>query len=183
MLNNFIYSTPTWLWGVVLVLVFVTMATIGLVIFNMVVQIEVRKNHNDVTGFTIAIIAVTYAVLLAFIAVATWETYSRAEEIVDRNDLYGARASRISATNGHIPDMVWWLILLGGMITTGYMYLFGFHSFRMHLVMTAAVSASLALVVVLIMALDWPFRGEVSIAPDAFVNIQHSWAELHLDKP
>ncbi len=84
MLNNFIYSTPTWLWGAILVLVFVTMATVGLIIFNAVVQIEVRKSHNDVTGFTIAIIAVTYAVLLAFIAVATWESYSRAGDIVDR---------------------------------------------------------------------------------------------------
>jgi len=266
MLNNFIYSSPTWLWGAVLVLAFVTMATIGLVVFNQVVQIDVRKSHNDVTGFTIAIIAVTYAVLLAFIAVATWETYSRADEIVDSeasyvgniyrdtvglqgdvgrdiradlqeyvrivveeewptqrrgevpsaawtplyrahaaivtlhpqnlgesvieaellrtlNELYGARASRISATDGHIPDVVWWLILLGGMITTGYMYLFGFHSFRMHLVMTAAVSASLALVVVLIMALDWPFRGQVSITPDAFLQVQQSWSQMHLDKP
>jgi hypothetical protein len=42
----------------------------------------------------------------------------------------------------------------------------GFHSFRMHLTMTGAVAASLALVVVLILALDWPFRGEVSISPD-----------------
>jgi hypothetical protein len=29
----------------------------------------------------------------------------------------------------------------------------------MHLVMTAGVAASLSLVVVLIIALDWPFRG------------------------
>ena len=53
-------------------------------------------------------------------------------------------------------------------LTTGYTYLFGFHNFRMHIVTTAAVSTSLALVVVLIIALDWPFRGEVSVTPDAF---------------
>jgi hypothetical protein len=266
MLNHFIYSTPTWLWGAIVVMCFVTMASIGLTIFNRFVSVEVRRAHNDLAGFTVAIVAVTYAVLLAFIAVATWETYSRAQEIVEReaafvgniyrdtvglpgdvgigiradlkdyirmvveeewpeqqngetpssawtplyklhaaivtlrpenqgeavveaellktlNDLYAARANRISAAEGHIPEVVWWLILLGGMITTGYVYLFGFHSFRMHLTMTAAISASLALVVVLIMALDWPFRGEVSISSDAFVKVQQSWSDMKFDKP
>ena len=264
MLNHFIYSNPTWLWGGVVVLAFVAAACAGLVVFHRLVHLEIRKAHNELAGFTVAIVAVTYAVLLAFIAIATWESYTRAGEVVDReaafvgniyrdtvalpadvgremrtdlqqyvhmvieqewpeqqkgeppaagweplyrlhaaivtlhpqtmgeqvveaellkvlNDLYGARANRLSAIEGHIPDAVWWLILLGGMITTGYMYLFGFHDFRMHLVMTAAVSASLALVVVLIMALDWPFRGAVSISPDAFVKVQQSWAELKLD--
>ena len=264
MLNHFIYSNPTWLWGAVIVLGFVSAACVGLVIFHRIIHLEIRKAHNELAGFTVAIVAVTYAVLLAFIAIATWESYTRAGEVVDReaafvgniyrdtvalppdvgkemradlqqyvrmvieqewpaqqkgeaplegweplyrlhtaivtlhpmtmgeqvveaellkvlNDLYGARANRLSAIEGHIPDAVWWLILLGGMITTGYMYLFGFHDFRMHLVMTAAVSASLALVVVLIMALDWPFRGEVSISSDAFVKVQQSWAELKLE--
>jgi hypothetical protein len=121
-------------------------------------------------------------------AIVTLHPQTMGEQVVEAellkvlNDLYGARANRLSAIEGHIPDAVWWLILLGGMITTGYMYLFGFHDFRMHLVMTAAVSASLALVVVLIMALDWPFRGEVSISSDAFVKVQQSWTELKFDK-
>jgi hypothetical protein len=37
----------------------------------------------------------------------------------------------------------------------------------MHLAMSGAVAASLSLVVVLIVALDRPFRGEVSVSPDA----------------
>jgi hypothetical protein len=72
--------------------------------------------------------------------------------------------------------------LFGGAITTAYTYLFGFHSFGMHLVMTASVAASLALVVVLIMALDWPFRGTVSISSRAFLGTQQSWNELQLEK-
>ena len=264
MVLHFIYGNPIWLWGGIFILVFMAMACAGLVVAHRVISIDVRKAHNELAGFTVAIIAVVYAVLLAFIAIATWESYTRAGEVVDReaefvgniyrdtvalppevgrqmrtdlqqyvrmvieqewpdqqkgeppaegweplyrlhaaivtlhpqtmgeqvveaellrvlNDLYGARANRLSAVEGHIPDAVWWVIFLGGALTTGYMYLFGFHDFRMHLVMTAAVSATLALVVVLIIAMDWPFRGEVSITPDAFVKVQQSWAELHLD--
>ena len=40
----------------------------------------------------------------------------------------------------------------------------------------------LALVVVLIVALDWPFRGEISITPNAFVMTQRSWADLAFEK-
>jgi ABC-type branched-subunit amino acid transport system permease subunit len=79
---------------------------------------------------------------------------------------------------GHIPDVVWWIILFGGVITLGFTYLFGFHDFRMHVVMTMTVAASLALVVVLIVALDWPFCGEVSISPDAYSKTQKSWGDL-----
>jgi hypothetical protein len=51
----------------------------------------------------------------------------------------------------------------------------GFENFRLHLTMTGAVAAALALVVVLIVDLDWPFRGEVSVSPEAYVNVEHGW--------
>jgi hypothetical protein len=38
---------------------------------------------NDLAGFPIAVIGVLYAVLLAFIAIATWESFSRASDIVE----------------------------------------------------------------------------------------------------
>ena len=79
---------------------------------------------------------------------------------------------------GHVPNVVWRIILFGGVITVGFTYLFGFHDFRMHVVMTMTVAASLALVVVLIVELDWPFRGEVSISPDAYIKTQKSWNNL-----
>ena len=74
--------------------------------------------------------------------------------------------------------MIWWIIFLGGALVTGFTYLFGFHDLRMHLVMTLAVAASMGFVVVLIIALDWPFRGRVSIAPDAFVKVEQSWKTI-----
>jgi hypothetical protein len=261
MITDWIYNNPTWLWGTILLLLACGSACIGLAIFHRLVHLELRKAHNELAGFTVAIISVVYAVLLAFIAIETWESYTTADDIVQSeadyvgsiyrdtqglpaqmgqdirgdlqeyvhtvieqewpiqregrmpeqgweplrrlhiaivkmqpqtlgesviqaellrtlNELYRARESRLSAAEGHIPGVIWWIIFLGGAIVTGYTYLFGFHDLRMHMVMTAAVAASLALVVVLIIALDWPFRGEVSIAPAAFIKVQHSWAAI-----
>ncbi|HZU88614.1 MAG TPA: hypothetical protein VE993_05090 [Stellaceae bacterium] len=41
--------------------------------------------------------------------------------------------------------------------------------------MTGAVAASLTLVVVLLLALDRLFRGEVSVSPEAYANVVHGW--------
>jgi hypothetical protein len=237
---DWIYNNPTWLWGSILVGLFTGAACAGLAIFHRFVHVELRRAHNELAGFTVAIISVVYAVLLAFIAIATWESFTAAEQVVDSeadyvssiyrdtqglplkesaairgdlqeyfrvvlkdewpvqrrgnvpiqgweplhrlhnvivttrpanqgeaviqaellralNNLYIARSSRLAAVQGHIPGVIWSIIFIGGLITTAFTYLFGFHDFRMHVVMTAAVAFSLALVVVLIIALDWPF--------------------------
>jgi len=265
MILDWVYSSPTWLWGSIFVGLLVGSACGGLVIFHRLVHLEMRRTHNELTGFAIAVISVTYAVLLAFIAIATWESYSEAGQIVDSeadyvgsiyrdtqglpanmgqnirsdtqqyvetvvndewpiqrdgltpgqgweplrkihsaivtmqpiklgeaviqaellrtlNELYRARASRLSAVEGHIPEVIWWIIFIGGALTTGFTYLFGFHDFRMHLVMTASVATSLALIIVLIIALDWPFRGKVSVSPDAFIRVENSWKDLSFGK-
>jgi len=255
---DWIYNHPTWLWGSILVSGAIALACLGLAIVHPFVDHRVRRAHNDLTGFTIQIISVVYAVLMAFIAVATWESFTAAEAIVqeeagymgnlyrdtkgfpDRvgeemrktlkryadtvveeewpvqqqgqmpsagwkplhqlhrqlvlfdpqtrgeaviqadflhtiNELYKARQARLTAAAGHIPVVIWWIIAIGGALTTVFSYLFGFESFRLHLTMTGAITASLALVVVLIVALDWPFRGEVSVSPQAYIDAERSW--------
>jgi hypothetical protein len=227
--------------------------------------VSIRKAHNDLAGFTIAVIGVLYAVLLAFIAIATWESFSKASDIVEnesdfaggiyldtqglpqakgqpireavaryvsvvindewpiqragktpdqgwkplrelntaiatiqpqnlgeaviqaellktRNELYQTRSSRLSADQGHVPGVVWWIVFFGAAITTGFTYFFGYQNFGMHVAMTGTLAATLALVVVLIVALDWPFRGEISVTPDPFVMTQQSWSEVSFDK-
>ncbi len=258
MIVDWIYSNPTWLWGSTLVALVTAAACAGLLLFHQFVHVDVRRQHNDLAGFTIAVIGVLYAVLLAFIAIATWESFSKASDIVENeldyaggmylitsglpdetgqkirdslrryvnvvindewptqrrgvtpdqgwkplrdiatavaavqphtsgeavieaqllrtwNDLYVARSSRLSAVQGHIPGVVWSIVFLGAAITIAYTYLFGFERFSMHLAMTAVVAATLALVIVMIIALDWPFRGELSVSPEPFVATLKSW--------
>jgi hypothetical protein len=62
----------------------------GLLISHAALPHAVRSTHNDVAGFTISVVGVTYAVLLAFLAVAVWEDFRRADALVQTEaDLVG----------------------------------------------------------------------------------------------
>ena len=78
------------------------------------------------------------------------------------------------AAEDHIASSVWWVVLLGSGLTIGLTFLFGMESYKMHALLTSVGAASLALVVVLIAAFDYPFRGEVQISPHAFENVRHN---------
>ena len=77
-----------------------------------------------------------------------------------------------------IPETIWWIIGIGTIITVGFMCFFGAPNFRMHLGMTAMVASSMALVIVLIVSLDRPFRGDLCVSLDAFQNVKDSIAIL-----
>ena len=121
-------------------------------------------------------------------AIATIQPQNLGEAVVQAelfkvwNELYQTRSSRLSAVQGHVPGVVWWIVFLGAAITTGYTYFFGYQNFWMHMAMTGTLAATLALVVVLIVALDWPFRGEISVTPEPFIMTQQSWSEVSFDK-
>ncbi len=88
MIVDWIYNNPTWLWGTILVAIFSSAACGGLLVFHRLVHVNLRRAHNDLAGFTIGVIGVLYAVLLAFIAIATWESFSRASDIVENESDY-----------------------------------------------------------------------------------------------
>jgi hypothetical protein len=54
----------------------------GLLCVQAVLPTNLRRAHNDVSGFILAIVGVIYAVLLAFVAVAVWQSYGDAEKLV-----------------------------------------------------------------------------------------------------
>jgi hypothetical protein len=97
-----------------------------------------------------------------------------AETLRRLNSLYDARRDRILASNGHINPTVWWVVLLGSAITVVFTYFFGMENFKIHLTMTGLVAGALALVIVLIVAFDFPFRGQVQVTPDGFKNVEHT---------
>jgi Protein of unknown function (DUF4239) len=252
-LRDWLYSVPTWFSGSIIVFGAVALSLVALACFHRFVSVEVRRAHNDVAGFILAIVGVIYAVLLAFIAVSTWEDFNKAQDsaeleadmvdnlyvdstglpptlaffiqqrlreyiriVVDKewpaqragrvniegwkplyelntaiakfrsaestgaldaevlhtaNDLYRARRDRLVASTSKIPNVMWVITLLGGGLTVGFSFLFGVPDFRVQLLMTGLLAASLALVIVLIVAFDCPFRGDLSISPDVYSHL------------
>jgi protein-S-isoprenylcysteine O-methyltransferase Ste14 len=260
-LADFFYSHPTWVVAIVVIGVWTGLSLAGLFAYNKLTDSHARSKDTETVGLTYAIVAVVYAVLIAFIVVDVFEAAAKANEIAtaeanqlsalmltstglpkaqgdeirtelreyinivvkkewpaqqagrandetyepgwtalgtigktlasygpatsgqnvnkgemlaDSNALMTARRQRIIAAADHLPDVVWQILILAGIVAVVYTYLFGAHSFRIHLAITGLIATTISLVFVLIIALDYPFRGDVSVGDDAFTSVQAS---------
>lgn len=253
-LPHLVYDPPITIVALLVVGGSLLSSSLLLFVFHRFLPVGLRSAHNDVAGFTIAIIGVIYAVLLAFIAVSAWESHGKAEEVVQTeanavgnlyvdslglppevrfpiwrylrdyirtvihvewpsqnqgrmnlagweslirlnsmlasfkpldgstialkselirtaNDLFQSRRNRLGAATSGIPAVMWAVTLTGGALTIIFSFFFGMPDFRIHLAFTGMLSVSLALVIVLILALDRPFRGDLAISTERFEEI------------
>ncbi len=79
--------------------------------------------------------------------------------------LHDARHHRLDDNNSGVSPFEWTILLIGAVVVIGICYLVGLPNLRTQLLMTGAVAAMIASTFVLIFELDYPFRGELSIAP------------------
>ena len=74
-----VYQYP--LWGVGFLLV--SLAALGAVLVELAVHqflsIELRRRHNDVAAAIFSVVGVTFAVLLAFVAMLAWDGFNKAK--------------------------------------------------------------------------------------------------------
>ena len=247
---NMAYEYPIWWVGLAIAALGVVLAVLVELAVRAVIPVEFRRRHNDVAAAMFSIIGVTYAVLLAFVAMLAWEGFNRAKAasyaeaalVLDvsnvaagfagseraamegdiagyartvmtaewpaqaqgrRSDQAGtyldalnrmavglkpstsgesnlqeqllqsltrlldARQERVLAAETTIPAIVWIVLVLGGGLTIAFASFLGVPSLAMHLAMSSALAVSGALVLILIVALANPFRGDfrVSMAP------------------
>ena len=87
------------------------------------------------------------------------------------NDLVEDRRSRINSVETGMPASLWALVIIGGLVTIAVTIFFDVASLRLHIWMTILVSGLLGLMIFLIATLDNPYRGSVSVGPDALVRL------------
>ena len=90
---------------------------------------------------------------------------------VDVRELAKHRAERFLANMQSIPRVVWQTLILGALVTIGFTFLFGTEKLIPQLIMNACCGAIIAMVLVVIIELDNPFLGEVSIKPMGYQTI------------
>jgi hypothetical protein len=259
MLNHWFYSHSTWAVAGAVCSAAVLLPLIGLWIFHRLVDWETREENTAMVGLSYALCGGIYAVVLAFVAVGTYEAMDkgaaiagdeanslgglafdsaglpstlgvRLREDVDKyidivtkkewpsqqayqmqernfeegwsqvrrigldlaafepetkgqatvkaemmhttNELLSARRARLLAANAHLPDAVWQMLIFGLGLVAVYVFLFGPHSYKLHMAVTAMTMLSIGLVFTLIIALDYPFRGELSVDDDAYLSVK-----------
>jgi VIT1/CCC1 family predicted Fe2+/Mn2+ transporter len=259
MLNQWFYSHSTWQVALAVCSVLVLLPLIGLRFFHGLVSWQHREPDTSMVGLSYALCGGLYAVMLAFVAVGTFETMDRSTsiasdeanslgsiafdsaglppELAERvredvshyidivtgkewprqqayqmephnyeegwaqvrrisldlagfepatqgqatvkaemehvvNDLFTSRRRRLLAATAHLPNAVWQMLVFGLGLVAVYVYLFGPHSYKIHMAVTALTMLSIGLVFTLVIALDYPFRGEVSVDSDSYRGVQ-----------
>jgi Protein of unknown function (DUF4239) len=66
----------------IIVVVFSSLSILGLYLVRRMVPLERLKQNHEVAGFTFGVIGAFYGLLLAFVIVAAWERFDRADEMV-----------------------------------------------------------------------------------------------------
>jgi hypothetical protein len=248
---DMVYQYPIWQVGMLLVGAAVLGAVLLELCARQLLPIELRRRHNDVAAAIFSIIGVTYAVLLAFVAMLAWEGFNHAKaasyaeaaalgdvynistgfadpersslrdailgyvrrvatvewpdqaegRTVDADSVYldrlnkmalglhpsgvadgdlhaqllqlltrlwDARQERLLAAQTTIPGIVWFVMVVGGGLTIAFGSFLGAPSARMQLAMSAALAVSGALVLILIIALSNPFRGDFRVSAEPF---------------
>jgi hypothetical protein len=249
-----VYQYPIW-W---VALLLIALTALGAVLFELVVHrflsVELRRRHNDVAAAIFSVIGVTFAVLLAFVAMLAWDGFNKAKaasyaeaalvldvynasigfadpetsamrddiigyletvvrvewpahaegQVIDRGGAYlqklnrlasglkptgvadgnlhaqllqslsrlwDAREQRLLAAETTIPAVVWIVTLVGGALTIAFGSFLGVPSLGMHLAMSATLAISGVLVVILIIALSNPFRGDFRVSTLPFDRV------------
>ena len=78
------------------------------------------------------------------------------------------RNERLDSSTGSMPKVLWFVLVLGGVITLGYPAFFGSSNPVAQILMTAALAALVALALLLALAFDFPFTGDVHISAYPF---------------
>ncbi len=90
------------------------------------------------------------------------------------NDLFASRRSRLLAASAHLPNAVWQMLVFGLGLLAIYVFLFGPHNYKIHMAVTALTMLSIGLTFTLIIALDYPFRGDVSVDSDSYRGVKET---------
>jgi hypothetical protein len=91
------------------------------------------------------------------------------------HDAVDARRSRMLEVREGIPNLLWVVLVLGGVITVTFTYLFGLKSNVAHALMVAALSLLICAILFTIGEFNYAFSGVVEIRPDAFREVLHSF--------
>jgi hypothetical protein len=90
-------------------------------------------------------------------------TQSIDDAMVDRDD-------RISLATLGVNQFLWWILIAGAVVTIFFAYLFAYRNAWSLIAIVGLLAFMLGLVLYLIAAVDYPFRGEIRVGPEAFTN-------------
>jgi Protein of unknown function (DUF4239) len=109
--------------------------------------------------------------VMSFEPVKEREKIVHAEVLQSLDTMLEQRRLRLQAVSTGLPTAVWSVVLIGAILNGLLTYLFWVENVRLHAVLITILAVFIALLIFLTAAMDNPFRGEFSVASDAFTTI------------
>ncbi|HTA37712.1 MAG TPA: DUF4239 domain-containing protein [Candidatus Acidoferrales bacterium] len=88
------------------------------------------------------------------------------------------RDTRLTMSATGISAIMWMVLVLGAVVTVAFTYLFGYKHSPMRNVMAGSLGLLIGLVLFLTVSLDYPFRGGITIGPDAFEDLHATFQSI-----
>jgi len=95
----------------------------------------------------------------------------RAQALSNVQAFFDARRDRLNENKTSLPQILWFTLIIGGIVTVGFTYFFGMESARLQVSMTAGLTIVIAMMFVLIVELDFPFRGDTRVQPQMWSDL------------
>ena len=112
----------------------------------------------------------------AFVPANNGESNAQNAVMQQLTAIHDARQQRIAINGAGVSWLEWLVLAIGGVCIVCFCWLFGLRNPRTHLLMTATVVTMIASILVLLFELQYPFRSDVGIGPQAW---QGALAHLH----
>jgi hypothetical protein len=87
------------------------------------------------------------------------------EAVRSLHEVSELRQSRIESSRAELPTAMWSILIVGAVISVAFTYFFGVRSFAAQALMVSALAALIGLVLAVILALDLPFTGGITVGP------------------
>jgi len=118
------------------------------------------------------------ATLANFEPATEGEKVLHAETFSAYNQAIHARRLRLDAVGTGLPNLLWFVIIVGAALSLTASFFFKIEDVRLHLIQVTLLAAFVGLVIFMILALDHPFRGDLGVRPEAYQLVYD-----HLMKP
>ncbi len=105
--------------------------------------------------------------LLAFDPQTLHQVVFHTETLGEFNHYYEARRMRLHDVHSGIPAVMWYVVIVGAVINLAIVWMFDIRLVS-QLLMGGMLAFFMGSMIFLIAAMDNPYRGEVSVSPDAF---------------
>jgi hypothetical protein len=124
-----------------------------------------KRATADITRF--------FNTIQAFKPAHAGEEVLHAEAYRQANNLVELRRKRLAIVNVGIPNIMWAVVLVGAFVNVLLIWMLRM-SRHVHIVLTGLLAGFLGLVIYLVAAMDYPFRGTVAVTAEPFEQVYQS---------